>query len=183
MQEKRLRKQEMEQQEKGSPDGARSQKRPAETTLKRKVPAKVSLSSPGSSSQSSAPPGPDTTPSAQKVPVRKLIPLRAKAASSANRSTAPGTRVAAVASAPVEQNSLYPESLSESPSSSSENPDKSTGNSGSAPTKQVGGVPRGPAAQGPAAGQTMNVNQKEHTTDTKGPVSVVFLLFCNQQLC
>lgn len=171
MREKRLRKQEMEQQAKGSPEVERSQKKPAEVTLKRKVPAKVSLSSPSSSSQSSTTLAPDTTHSTQKVPVHKLIPLRSKAASSMNSSTAPGTRVAAVTSVPVEQNSLPPESLSESPSSSSESPDKSTGNSGSAPAKQGREVPQGPAAEGPAPGKTLNNNQKEHTTDTKGTVS------------
>lgn len=160
MREKRLRKQEMEQQAQGSPEVELSQKRPAEVTLKRKVPAKVSLSSPGSSSQSSTTPAPDTTPSTQKAPVRKLIPLRSKAASSMNSSPA------AVTSVPVEQNSL-----SQSPSGSSESPDKSTGNSGSALAKQVREVPLGPAAEGPAAGKTLNNNQTEHTTDTKGMVS------------
>lgn len=169
MREKRLRKQEMEQQGKGSPE-VELQKEPAEVTLKRKVPAKASLPSPSPSSQPPATPAADTTPPTQKAPVRKLIPLRSKAASSTSSSTAAGTRVAAVTSVPVKQNSPPAESLSERRSRSSESPDKNTANSGSArsPAKHVREVPQGPAAEGPAAGKTPNNKQKEHSTDTKG---------------
>lgn len=180
MREKRLRKQEMEEQPKGSAEVEPCQKQTAEGTLKRKVPAKVSLASPGSSSPSSTTLAPDTTLSTQKVPVRKLIPLKSKAASSLNSSTTPGTRGAAVTSVPVKQNSSPPESLSQSPKSSRESPDKNTRNSGStlSPAKQARAAPQGTAAEAPTADRTLNNNQKEHTTDTKGTASLTHLQLC-----
>lgn len=68
MQEKRLRKQELEEQARGSAEAEPLQKRTAERTLKKKTPAR------GSSSHTEA-----STP---KIPVRKLISLKSKSAAS-----------------------------------------------------------------------------------------------------
>lgn len=68
MQEKRLRKQELEEQARGSAEAEPLQKRTAERTLKKKAPAR------GSSSHTEA-----STP---KIPVRKLISLKSKSAAS-----------------------------------------------------------------------------------------------------
>ncbi|KAE8297881.1 Zinc finger CCCH domain-containing protein 11A [Larimichthys crocea] len=129
MQEKRLRKQEMEEQAKGSPQAESCHKQTAGGTLKRKVPARVSLTPPGSSSPSSTTPAPNITLSTQKVPVRKLIPFKPKAAPPLNSNTTRSTRgTAAVTSVPVKQSfsppEADPESRSQSPSSSREVPDK-----------------------------------------------------------
>lgn len=163
MREKRLRKQEMEEQARDSPEAESSQKHTDEGTLKRKVPAIVSLTSSGSSSPSSTTVALDSTLSTQKLPVGKPIPLRSKAASPLN--STPGARGAAVKAAPsvpVKQSSspLETESDSQSPSRSREVPDKNTRNS-TAPS---------PAMQ--------NNNQKtspDHTADTKGiaPLTVM----------
>ncbi|XP_075952812.1 zinc finger CCCH domain-containing protein 11A isoform X3 [Anarhichas minor] len=155
MWEKRVRKQEMEEQARDSAEAESSQKHTDEGTLKRKVPARVSLTSSGSSSPSSTTVALDSTLSTQKLPVGKPIPLRSKAASPLN--STPGARGAAVKAAPsvpVKQSSspLETESDSQSPSRSREVPDKNTSNS-TAPS---------PAMQ--------NNNQKtspEHTADTK----------------
>ncbi|XP_068568728.1 zinc finger CCCH domain-containing protein 11A isoform X2 [Cebidichthys violaceus] len=155
MREKRLRKQEMEEQARDSAKAESAQKHTDEGTLKRKVPARVSQMSPDSSSPSSTTVALDSTLSTQKLPVGKPIPLRSKAASPLN--SAPGARRAAVKAAtsvPVKQSSspLETESDSQSPSRSREVPDKNT-RSSTAPS---------PAMQ--------NNNQKtspEHTADTK----------------
>ncbi|XP_041816058.1 zinc finger CCCH domain-containing protein 11A isoform X2 [Chelmon rostratus] len=172
MREKRLRKQEMEEQAKGSSEAEPGQKQTTEGTLKRKVPVKVSLTPPGSSSPSSTTPVPDTTLSTQKVPVRKLIPLRSKAALNSN--TTPGTRGAAGTSVPVKQSSspleAETESCSQSPSSLREVPDKNTNSTTLSPAKQTRVSPQGPVAEAFTAEKTLNNNQKkspEHTTDTK----------------
>lgn len=160
MREKRLRKQEMEEQassssqDKAEAEAEPSQKLSTGGTLKRKIPTKVTLTPPGSSSPSSTTTTvvPDTTPSAQKVPVRKLIPLRSKAA--------PLNSTAAVhvkQSASLQQGQS--QSCSQSPNSSREVPDKNT-----APS------PAQLAPQGPTADKTLSNNQKkspEHTADTK----------------
>ncbi|XP_040015266.1 zinc finger CCCH domain-containing protein 11A isoform X2 [Xiphias gladius] len=174
MREKRLRKQEMEEQDKTSAEADPSQKQTADWTLNRKAPAKDSLTSPGSSSPSST----TLTPDTQKLSVRKLIPLNSKAASSLNSTTTPGTTVAAitaVTSVPVKQSSSQSEgeteSHSQSASSSSEVPDKNTRNSTAlSPAKQSRAAPQGPTEEAPTADKTLNNNQKkspEHTTDTK----------------
>ncbi|XP_035518097.1 zinc finger CCCH domain-containing protein 11A [Morone saxatilis] len=149
MQEKRLRKQEMEEQAKGSAEAEPSQKQSAEGTMKRKLPANVSVTSPGSSSPPSTALGPDTTPFTQKLPVRRLIPLKPKAASPLNSNTTPGRRGAAVTSVSVKQSSPPLEAEAESRS-----------------REQARAAPQCPAAEAP----TLNNNQKkspEHTTDTK----------------
>ncbi|KAI3370516.1 hypothetical protein L3Q82_025273, partial [Scortum barcoo] len=167
MREKRLRKQEM------AAETEPSEKQTAEVTLKRKVPANVSLASPGSSSPSSITVAPDTTLSTQKLPVRKLIPLKSKATSPLNSTATPGTGGAAITSVPVKQNSSPLEaetkSHSQTPSSSREVPDRSTKNTTTlSPTRQGKAAP--PAAEASTADKTLNNNQKkspEHTTDTK----------------
>ncbi|XP_051270945.1 zinc finger CCCH domain-containing protein 11A isoform X3 [Dicentrarchus labrax] len=163
MQEKRLRKQEMEEQAKGSAEAEPSQKQSTEGTLKRKLPANVSVTSPGSSSPPSTAVAPDSTPFTQKLPVRRLIPLKPKATSPLNSNTTPGTRGAAVTSVSVKQSSPPLEAESRS----REVPDKNTRNSTTlSPAKQARAASQCPAAEAP----TLNNNQKkspEHTTDTK----------------
>nr|XP_046237462.1 zinc finger CCCH domain-containing protein 11A isoform X2 [Scatophagus argus] len=159
MREKRLRKQEMEEQAKGPGEAEPCQKPTAEGTLKRKVPTKVSLLKPDSSSPASTTVAPDTTLTAQKVPVRKLIPLKSKAAAS-------GARGADVSSVPVKPSSPPPESCSLSPSSSREVPDKTT----LSPPQQTRAAPQGSAAEVPTTDGALSNNQKkspEHTTYTK----------------
>ncbi|KAM7402788.1 hypothetical protein PAMP_017999 [Pampus punctatissimus] len=169
MREKRLRKQEMEEKassnskDKAEAEGAPSQKLSTGCILKRKFPTKVTLTPPGSSSPSTTTSVvPDTTPSTPKVPVRKLIHLKSKAASRLNGTAAPGT--AAGTSVPVKQSTspqqTERESCSQSPSSSREVPDKNT-----SPAKPARAAP-----QGPTADKTLNNNHKkspEHSTDTK----------------
>ncbi|XP_073323747.1 zinc finger CCCH domain-containing protein 11A isoform X2 [Pagrus major] len=175
MREKRFRKQEMEEQAKGSAEAEPCQKQTAEGMLKRKFPAKDSLTPPGSSSPSSTTPAPDNTLPDQKVPVRKLIPLKSKTASPLNSNSTPRTRGAAVSSAPVKQSSSpledETESCSQSPNSLREIPHKNTRSSTtSSPAKQTKAAPQGPAADATTAEQTLNSKQKnspEHTTDTK----------------
>ncbi|KAM8756368.1 zinc finger CCCH domain-containing protein 11A isoform 1-T2 [Acanthopagrus schlegelii] len=174
MREKRFRKKEMEDQAKGSGEAEPCQKQTAEGTLKRKVPAKDSLTTPGSSSLSSTTPAPDNTLPDQKVPVRKLIPLKSKS-SPLNSSSTPHTRGAGVTSVPVKLSSsaLKDEtgSCSQSPNSSRENPHQNKRSSTtSSPAKQTRPAPQGPAADTPTAEKTLNGKQKnspEHTTDTK----------------
>lgn len=187
MREKRLRKQELEERAKGSAEAEPSQKQTAEATLKRKVSAKAGLASPGSSSPSSTTLAPDTTLSTQKLPVRKLIPLKSKAASPLNTTTTPGTRGATVTSVPVKQSpsplEAEAESRSQSPSSSREVPDKNTRNSTTlSPAKQARAA-QDPTAEVPTADKTLNNNQKkspEHTTDTKGTALIlIHTSFCN----
>lgn len=163
MREKRLRKQEIKEQTKEA-----SQTETTEGTQKRKVPAKVSLQSPGSSSPSSTILAPDSTSITQKLPVRKLVPLRSRVASSPNSSTTAGTRGVAVPSVPSPPEA---ESRSQSPSNSREVPDKNTRNTITlSPAKQVRAAAQDPAAEAPAVAKTLNSNQKkstEHPTDTK----------------
>ncbi|XP_039652794.1 zinc finger CCCH domain-containing protein 11A [Perca fluviatilis] len=172
MQEKRLRKQEMEEQAKASAETEPSPKLADEGTLKRKVPSRVGLTCPGSSSPSSTPLAPDSTP-----PTQKQIPLKSKVASPLN-STASGTRGAAVPAAtsiPAKQSSspleAEPKSDSQSPSGPGKVPDKNA-KSSAAPSaaKQARAAPRGPAAGARASDKALNNNQKkspEHTADTK----------------
>lgn len=176
MREKRSRKQEMEEQAKGSAEAEPHQKQAAEGTPKRKVPAKDSLTLPGSSSPSSTTPALDNTLPDQKVPVRKLIPLKSKSPSPLNSSSTPCTRGAAVTSVPVKLSSSpldnETESCSQSPNSSPEVPHKNTRSSTtSSPAKHTRPAPQGPAADPPTAEKTLNSKHKnspEHTTDTKG---------------
>lgn len=186
MREKRLRKQEM------AAEAESSERQTAEGTLKRKVPASVSLTSPGSSSPSPTTLAPDITLSTQKLPVRKRIPLRSKAASPQNSTAAPGTRGTAVTSVPVKQSSspLEAETMSNSqiPSSSKEVPDKNTRNTTTlSSAKQARAAPQGLAAEAPTADKTLNNNLKkspEHTTDTKGTFnSVIHTSFCDPCFC
>nr|XP_020504056.1 zinc finger CCCH domain-containing protein 11A-like isoform X2 [Labrus bergylta] len=167
MQEKRLRKLEMEEQAKNSAEAELSQKPTPEEPLKRKSPARVSFKSTGSSSPSTTSQVPDTTTSTQKLPVRKLIPFKSKAASPLNSTT--GARGAVVTSVPATQSSPPPEtdSRSQSPSSSREVPDQNTRTPITlSPTKQARAAPRGAAAEE----KTLNSNKKttpEHTADTR----------------
>ncbi|XP_074544888.1 zinc finger CCCH domain-containing protein 11A [Halichoeres trimaculatus] len=153
MREKRLRKQEMEEQAKSSAEAEPSQKQLPEEPLKRKVPVRVSLKSPGSTSPSSTTQAPDTTVSNQRLPVRKMLPLKSRAASSSNNTT--GTRGAAITT-PQE-----PESNSESPTSSKEVQDKNTKTAVTlSPAKQARAAPRSAAAAGaPSAEKTLSSNK------------------------
>uniref|UniRef100_A0A3Q3JPN1 Zinc finger CCCH domain-containing protein 11A n=2 Tax=Monopterus albus TaxID=43700 RepID=A0A3Q3JPN1_MONAL len=142
MREKRLRKQEMEEQTKTSSEAKPSEKQTADGTLKRKTPAKVSLTPPSSTALT-----PDTTSSTQEFPVRKLIPLRSKAASLLNTTTTSGTTattVTTVTLAPLKQSSSpwhgETESQPQSSSGFREVPEKKS------PIKQARAAPQGPAA-------------------------------------
>ncbi|XP_053172701.1 zinc finger CCCH domain-containing protein 11A isoform X2 [Scomber japonicus] len=160
MREKRLRRQEMEEQasssskDKADSEAVPSQKPTTGSTLKRKVPARVTLTPPGSSSPSSTTVVPDSTPSAQKVPVRKQIPFKSKAASPLN----------STAAVPVQQGES--QSCSQSPSSSREVPERNTVSS----TAPSAARPTRAAPQGPTAEKILNTNRKkspEHSADTK----------------
>ncbi|XP_071349624.1 zinc finger CCCH domain-containing protein 11A isoform X2 [Trachinotus anak] len=169
MREKRLRMQEMEEQDRSSAEAEPSQKQ----TLKRKGTAIDSPTSSGSSSPSSTTLTPDTTPTTQKLALRKLMPIKSKAASPLNSTAPAGATVAAVTSVPVKQSSSPrggdTESHSQSLSSSREASDKTTKNSSLSPFKQPGAAPQGPTAEAPTADTTLNNLKKspEHTTDTK----------------
>ncbi|KAG7229509.1 hypothetical protein INR49_031933 [Caranx melampygus] len=140
MREKRLRKQEMEEQDKTAAEGEPLQKGP----LKRKAHANNSLTSSGSSSPSSTTQTPDTTPSSQRLPLRKLV--KSKAACD-----------------------LAERELLTEPRSSREASDKTTRNSALSPAKQSRVTPQGPPAETPTAERTLNNQKKspEHITDTK----------------
>ncbi|XP_033938280.1 LOW QUALITY PROTEIN: zinc finger CCCH domain-containing protein 11A [Pseudochaenichthys georgianus] len=164
MREKRLRKQEMEEQAKGLAEAEPSQKQTAEGASKRTVPAKVTVTYQGSSP-------PDSTPSTQKLPVSKPIPLNSKAASPLS-SSPPRIRPAAVttaSSSPAKKSSspLQAETKcdSQSPGSSREVPDKNTRSPTSLPlARQARAAP-----QGATSDITLNNYQKspEHTANTK----------------
>ncbi|CAJ1051849.1 zinc finger CCCH domain-containing protein 11A isoform X2 [Xyrichtys novacula] len=161
MREKQLRKQEMEEQAKNSAEAEPSQKQTPEEPLKRKP---VSLKSPGSSSPSSTTQAPDTTNTSPRLPVRKLAPLRSKAASPSNSTTA--ARGATVPSVPVTSSSPP----QEPESSSKEVPDNTKTPVTLSPAKQTRAAPRGPAAETPAADKTLKSKQKttpEKTADTR----------------
>ncbi|KAL3058006.1 hypothetical protein OYC64_010226 [Pagothenia borchgrevinki] len=168
MREKRLRKQEMEEQAQGLAEAEPSQKQTTEGTLKRKVPAKVTVTYQGSSS-------PDSTPSTQKLPVSKPIPLKSKAASPLNssppriRPAAVTTAVTTASSSPVTKSSspLQAETKcdSQSPGSSRDVPDKNT----RSPTSLSLARQARAAPQGATSDITLNNYQKspEHTANTK----------------
>nr|XP_040059087.1 zinc finger CCCH domain-containing protein 11A isoform X3 [Gasterosteus aculeatus aculeatus] len=167
MLEKRLRKQEMQDRATDRGEAEPAEKPSDEGTARRKAPAKVRLTSPGSSSPSSTADGSFST---QKVPVGKPVSLRPKAASSLS-STTRGARAAAVKAAPsvpAKQVSPPPaESDSRSPGRSREVPDKNT-RSSTAPSPAT--PPRGPAAEGRTPDKTLNRNQKtspEHGAEAK----------------
>ncbi|XP_030584792.1 zinc finger CCCH domain-containing protein 11A isoform X2 [Archocentrus centrarchus] len=127
MREKQIRKQEMEEQAKaGAAEAEHPQSQNAGGTLKRKVPAKSSLTSPCSSSSPSS-----TTPAAdytQRVPVRKLVPLRSMAASPLNSVATPETIAASVTvpSVPVKPRSSAQQTRTKSHCSARMVPDKKT---------------------------------------------------------
>lgn len=147
MREKRLRKQEMEEQTSSSSRVQDTQPPPPPQNqavgrgLKRKTPVKVTLS-PSSSSQAPDPPAPP-----QKLPVRKLAPLKPKAASALNNGKAPAPAPVPVQVSMKSSSSvLKSRTESQSPISSKE----------SAP-------PQASAAEN----QTNIQKNAEHTTDTK----------------
>ena len=194
MREKRLRKQEMEEQDKSSAETERSRKRTADGNLRRKAPSKDRLTSPGSSTPPSTTLTADTTPSTQKLPVHKLIPLKSKAAVSLNSNSTAGTTVAsvtAVTSIPVKQSSFPDGGETKSCSQSAnswEVPHKNTRNSTAlSPTKQSKAAPGSPTAEAPTADKTLNNNQRkspEHTKDTKGttPLMLSYILHFATQI-
>lgn len=143
MREKRHRKQEMEEHAKSLAEAGSCQKQTADGTLKRHT-AQVSLTVP-------------TPSSGQKVPVRKLIPLKSEVASPPNDSTA-AKGCSAVTSVQVKQGSL-PQPHSQASSTSKESHVKSTRTSGStlSPAKRARGATQGPST-----------TVKQLTTDTKG---------------
>lgn len=177
MREKRLRKQETEEQAKSSVE-AEPQKQVPEETMKRKVPVRVSLKSPGSTSPSSTTQAPDTTVSAQRLPVRKLLLLKSKNASSPNNTTS--TRGAAV-TAPQE-----PESSSERPTSSKEVQEENTKTAVTlSPAKQARAAPRGAAAaEALTADKTLSSKKTspEKPADTRGTATFTLRHHFNSKL-
>ncbi|XP_068598089.1 zinc finger CCCH domain-containing protein 11A-like [Brachionichthys hirsutus] len=152
MREKRLRRQETEK-AKGPAEAEPCQKPPAEGTLKRRFPAAVRLTPPGSSS-------PDSAPPAQEVPVHKTRSLRSTAASPPSSDTTPGAVGDTVASA--KPSSSPTESDSPGAARSKKVPPKTARKS-----KQTRTAARSPAAE---ANGTPNKGPKkspEHTPDTK----------------
>ncbi|XP_075869335.1 zinc finger CCCH domain-containing protein 11A isoform X2 [Nelusetta ayraudi] len=110
MQEKRLR--QLEERARGSPE-AGPQKDPAQDESKRKVPDGGSPSPPPSTAQTPPPSTTQTSSTTTKLPVRKLISLRSKAALGRNGDTATTTTTgvsarggAAAAAAPAASSSL-----------------------------------------------------------------------------
>lgn len=166
MQEKRLRKQEMEERAKALTEAGPDQKQAAEENLKRKVPKRVNLALPGSSSPSPTTEVPISAISTQRVPIRKLIPLKSKAASPLNSSTQIVTRGAAAASLPVNQNSFQ------------QKPHKNTSQA-----RQVRAVPQLATEDVPVPDITLKSNQKKLTTDTKGTVAITQLLLPSYFIC
>ncbi|XP_078139670.1 zinc finger CCCH domain-containing protein 11A isoform X1 [Centroberyx gerrardi] len=176
MREKRLRKQEMEEQasstsqSKGSAEAEPPQKQAAGPALKRKGPIRASLTPPATSSPSSTTLASDTTTSTQKAPVRKLITLKPNAALPIHSTTATtAAAIPAVTSVSVKQSSpprqAEADSRSQSPSSSRDSPAKNR-KSSAAPSS----APKGPPAEDRTADKTQNSTQKKspgQTTDTK----------------
>lgn len=158
MREKRLRKQEMEEQasstsqSKGSAEAEPRQKQAVGPALKRNTPVRASLTPADSSSPSS-----DST-STQKPPARKPISLKPKATSPVHSTTAVTTTAAVTAVTPGSVTQSSPprqaeaDSLSQSPSSSRDSPAPS-------PVKQARAAPTQEPMQKKSPGQT---------TDTKG---------------
>lgn len=166
MQEKRLRKQEMEERAKALTEAGPDQKQSAEENLKRKVPKRVNLASPGSSSPSPTTEVPNSAVSTQRVPVRKLIPLKSKAASPLNSSTQIGTRGAAAASLPENQSAFQ------------QKPHKNTSQA-----KQARAVPQRATEDVPVPDITLKSNQKKLTTDTKGTAAITQPLLPSYFIC
>ncbi|XP_023136867.2 zinc finger CCCH domain-containing protein 11A [Amphiprion ocellaris] len=151
MREKHLRKQEIEEQAKSSAEAEASPNQTSSDPQKRTLPAKNSLTLSGPSS-------PSLSPATQRVPVRKLIPPRSRAASHLNNTAAPDKTVSAVPA------------VSSAPSSK-EVPDNNTRVfSMPSPAKQARAAPQGVAAETPTADEALNSDQKkspEHPVDTK----------------
>ncbi|XP_029006700.1 zinc finger CCCH domain-containing protein 11A [Betta splendens] len=119
MQEKRLRKQKIENRTRTSAEAKPSEEQASDVTLKRKAPAEINSASPSSLSTSSN--TPDINSVIQKLPIRKLIPLKSKTGSSVNSFVTSDTAAASVTSVSVEQSE--PENHLQS---SREVPDKKT---------------------------------------------------------
>lgn len=171
MQEKRLRRQELEERARGSPEAA-PQKDAAQENSKRKVPAGVSRTL-GSSSPpptaTQAPP-PTTAASTSKLPARKLISLKSKAALVGNGDTpaaATGARGAAAAAASLPANqsaSLQQQTDSDAPSQA----------------KRARTLPPGGAADVPVADKTPRDNQEKVSSHVKGTATTHFIhIHCN----
>lgn len=152
MREKRLRKQEMEQ-NKTSAEAEASQKPTPARTLR-------------SSAPSSSTPTPDTTSSIQQLPLRKL---KSKAASPLNNSVTPGTTTG-----------KQSENGAQRPSSSTEVTVKDTRNSSRSPVKHVRAAPQGPTDEAAAADKPLNnlKTSPKRTTDTKGMKTRNPVFFC-----
>lgn len=156
MQEKRLRRQELEEQARGSPEAA-PQKDLAQEKPKGKVPAGVSRTL-GSSSPcptaTQAPP-PNTAASTGKLPARKLISLRSKVAPVGTSETP-----AAVASLPANQSSSL-----------------QTDADGPSQAKRARTLPQSTAAGVPAAEKTLRENQEKVSSHVKGTAAPHFNSF------
>ncbi|KAM9364176.1 zinc finger CCCH domain-containing protein 11A isoform 2-T3 [Pholidichthys leucotaenia] len=166
MKEKRLRKQEMEQQAKaGAAEAEPSHNQVAVGALKRNIPAKVNLTSPDSSSASSTTKVPDSSASSQKVSARKVITHRSKAASGQNSRANPETSAAAVPSVPSVQ-----VRLSASPPQDKTETRSSQNTKQLSPVKQVRAAAWRPSGKPTSADTTLDNQQNkapENTTNTK----------------
>ncbi|KAF7653548.1 hypothetical protein LDENG_00081630 [Lucifuga dentata] len=174
MREKRLRKQEMQEQTSSSSQPAEPE--PAGTATKRKAPARASLTPPPasslsstSSSLSSTSSSLSSTSSSQKSPVRKLIGLKSKAASPVNIAAATSTAVSSVSVKQDSPRQAETESNSESLSSSKEAPPKNTRSSAApSPARRARAAPQTVSAQNAIKMQNNpQRNSPEQSTDTK----------------
>ncbi|KAM4741214.1 zinc finger CCCH domain-containing protein 11A isoform 1-T4 [Anableps anableps] len=145
MQEKRLRKQEMEGQAKSSAEEDSSQNQIASNALKRKTPAKICPASSESSLPST------TTPS--RVSVRKLVSLKPQAPSPPTRTSFSGPTTAAMAT--VVSGPLKQSSSQQSHSTSTDSLDKTTTSPVSQASAQLSREPR-QAAEVPVTDKPVN---------------------------
>lgn len=170
MQEKRLRRQELEEQARGSPEAA-PQKDLAQEKSKRKVPAGVSrtLGSSSPPATTTQAPPPTTAVSTNKLPVRKLISLKSKASLVGNGETPAaatsvrGAAAAATASVPANQSSslLLQHTDADAPSQA----------------KRARTLPPGGAADVPGADKTPRDNQEKVSSHVKGTAVSHFIHF------
>lgn len=176
MQEKRLRRQELGELARGSPEAA-LQKDPAQEKSKRKVPAGVSRTL-GSSSPPLPPtttqtpplpptttqtPPPTTAVSTGKLPTRKLISLKSKAALVGN-----GETCAAATSAGGGAAALLPANQSSSRQQQTDAPSQA---------KRARTLPPGGAADVPVADKTPRDNQEKVSSQVKGTAAPHFIHF------
>lgn len=166
MQEKRLRRQELQEQARGSPEAA-PQKDPVQEKPKRNVSAGVSRTLASSSpppTATQAPP-PATAVSTGKLPARKLISLRSKAALVGNGETPAAATTAAASLSPNQSSSLQQQQQTDTDAPSQ--------------AKRARTLPHGSAADAPVADKTPRDNQGKVSSHVKGTAAPHFIhIYC-----